>query len=424
MNFCTRIAQCFVYFYNKKRLITKMNYRKIIVFGIAIAILGFGFFAMKQFSGMKTLPPERPPVSSTNYVKVNTVEYREIDTEVIAYGRITSSQPLNLIAEVGGRLLPGQIQLKPGINFSRGQLLCRINDAETRLNLQSQKSEFLNLIASSLPDFKIDFQEDYPAWQAYFESIEIDKPLQELPPVKSNKVKTFLATKNILRDYYSIKSAEENLRKYYIYAPYDGSIATVNLEVGTVVNPGANIASIIRTDQLELEIPVEVQNIKWIKEDTEVEVMSEDGASTWKGEISRIADYVDPATQSINVYVNIEAGPNSGLYDGLYLRAVIPGDKLENAMEIPRRVLMNENEVFVVDGGVLKTRKVDVQKISRDQVLIRPVEANGLYEGDSLVIEAPANAIENMKVKALESANPANSQPQNDTVNIEIQSTT
>lgn len=401
-----------------------MNHRKLIVALIAVAILGTGFFVMKQFAGMKTLPPERPKASSTNYVKVNTVEYRDIDTEVVAYGRITSSQPLSIIAEVGGRLLPGQVNLKPGVNFKRGQLLCRINDAETRLNLQSRKSEFLNLIASSLPDFKIDFKEDYPAWQAYFERIEIDKPLQELPSVSSNKVKTFLATKNILRDYYIIKSAEENLRKYYIYAPYDGSIATVNLEVGTIVNPGANIASIIRTDQLELEIPVEVNNIRWIEEGSEVEVTSEDGVNSWKGEISRIADYVDPNTQSINVYVDIVAGSNSGLYDGLYLRAIIPGNPLENAMEIPRKVLVNENEVFVVDGGVLKTRKVNVQKINRDLVLISPVDSNGLYEGDSLVIEAPANAIENMKVRAIQSSESEKQKPQNDTVDIEIQSTT
>ena len=114
----------------------------------------------------------------------------------------------------------------------------RINDAEARLNLQARKSQFLNLIASSLPDFKIDFTEDYPAWQTYFESIEIDKSLNSLPEITTNKVKTFLATKNILGEYYSIKSGEENLRKYYLYAPYDGSIVNVNLETGTVVNPG------------------------------------------------------------------------------------------------------------------------------------------------------------------------------------------
>lgn len=379
-----------------------MNLKKLAVFAVAVLILGAGFFAMKQFAGMKELPPERPKSVSANYVKVNPVDYREVDTEVVAYGRITSSQTLNVIAEVGGRVLPGSIPLKPGANFRKGQVLCRIYGEEARLTLQARKSEFLNLIASSLPDLKIDFADDYSVWLTYFESIEIDQPLQDLPEISSNKVKTFLATKNILRDYYTIKSMEENLRKYTIYAPYDGSIATVSLEVGTVVNSGTSIASIIRTDELELEIPVEVREVRWIEEGSPAEVSLEDGSVSWQGQVVRIADYVDPTTQSINVYVNVNAGPNSGLYDGMYLKTIIPGNRLESAMEVPRRVLMNENEVFVVDGGILKTRRVNIEKITRDQVLISPLEANGLNQGDSLVIEAPANAIENMKVTTFE----------------------
>ena len=402
-----------------------MNKQKLIVLGIFVLILLGGYLLMRQFAGMKTLPPERPKTVSTNFVKVDQVAYRELDTEVVAYGRITSAQPLSLIAEVGGRLFRGQVLLKPGVNFRQGQLLYRINDAEVRLNLQSRKSEFLNLIASALPDFKIDFTDDYPAWQAYFERLEIDKPLPELPEASSSKVKTFLATRNILRDYYSIKSAEENLRKYYAYAPYDGSIATVSLETGTVVNPGATIATIIRTDELELEIPMEVNNVKWVEEGGPVEVTSEDGSRSWTGKVTRIADFVDPNSQSINVYIRVDAGPDSGLYDGLYLRAIIPGSRLESAMEIPRRVLVNDDEVFVVEKGVLKTRKVNVQKINQDQVLISPLEANGLNEGDSLVVEAPSNAIENMRVTTeVMSPKPAAKKDQRDTVNIENQTST
>jgi membrane fusion protein, multidrug efflux system len=384
-----------------------MNIRKVAVFGVAVFILGGGFIAMQQFAGMKELPPERPKAVSSNFVKVDPVSYQEVDTEVVAYGRITSSQTLNIIAEVGGRLLPGSNPLKPGINFRRGQVLCRIHGEEARLTLQSRKSEFLNLIASSLPDLKIDFADDFPAWQAYFESIEMDQPLKPLPEINSNKLKTFLATKNILRDYYNIKSLEENLRKYTIYAPYDGSIASVAFEVGTIVSPGTNIASIIRTDKLELEIPVEIEDVKWIEENAAVEVMSEDGSQAWLGRVARVADYVDPNTQSINVYVEVNAGPDSGLYDGMYLKTVIPGSRLVSAMEIPRRVLQNDDEVFVVDGGVLKTRRVKIEKITRDQVLISPLDINGLNEGDSLVIEAPANAIEDMKVTTFNASSQA-----------------
>ena len=377
-----------------------MNARKIVVAVVVIAIVGAGYFLMELFSNQKELPPERPRAEAANYVKVNTVKYEDIDTEIVAYGRITSSQSLNIIAEVGGRLLPGNVNLKPGENFRQGQILCRIYDVEARLGLQSRKSEYLNLIAATLPDVKIDYADRYDEWIKYFEGIEIDKPLPVLPEVSNLKLKTFLASKNILREYYSIRSAEENLRKYTIYAPYNGSISSVNLEVGTIVNPGTTIASIIRTDKLELEIPVEVKDIRWVTEGSPVEVISEDEDKSWKGFIIRKADRVDPNTQSINVYISVEAGPDSGLFDGLYLKAVIPGNTLESALEVPRRILQRNDEVFVVENGLLKSKKVNIQKINNDNVLI-----NGLAEGDSLVLEAPVNASENMKVMIYEPEN-------------------
>jgi hypothetical protein len=107
-----------------------MNVRKLIVAVVVIAIFAAGYFLMKLFANQKELPPERPKVEAANYVKVNTVKYDNIDTEIVAYGRITSSQSLNIIAEVGGRLLPGNINLKPGENFRQGQILCRIYDVE------------------------------------------------------------------------------------------------------------------------------------------------------------------------------------------------------------------------------------------------------------------------------------------------------
>lgn len=384
-----------------------MNLRKIIVGLVVVAIIAAGYFMMQFFANQKELPPERPKTEATNYVKVNAVKYEDIDTEIVAFGRITSSQSLNIIAEVGGRLLPGNISLKPGENFRQGQILCRIYDVEAQLNLQSRKSQYLNLIVSTLPDVKIDYSDRYDAWLEYFEKIEIDKPLPDLPELSELKLKTFMATKNVLSEYYAIRSAEENLRKYTIYAPYDGSISMVNLEVGTIVNPGATIASIIRTDKLEIEVPVEVKDIKWVREGELVQVMSEDEQREWEGFVVRIGDRVDPNTQSINVYISVEAGPNSGLYDGLYLKAVIPGSTLESALEVPRRILQSNDEVFVVQNGMLKSKKVNIQKINNDNVLI-----NGLSEGDSLVLEAPVNAAENMRVEIFENTrlSPSSSQ--------------
>jgi len=361
-----------------------------------LAIVGGGFKLMGFLASQKEAPPERPKPEVVNYVKAIEFKPTDIETEVEAYGRISSSQQLNLTAEVGGRLLAGSIPFKEGRNFTRGQLLCKIHDTEQRLSLQARKSTFLNLLASILPDLRIDFPDTYIAWQAYFDAIELDKDLPDLPKMETSKEKTFLATKNILGEFYSIKSIEENLKKYNVYAPYTGSISQVNVEVGSIVNPGTQIGSIIRTDQLELSMPVELRDITFVELGKRVKVEDQTG-KTWRGEVVRIADLVDPSTQSVNVFINVEKPGRGEIYDGLYLKAQIPGKVVKNAMSILRSIIRNKDEVFVVEGGVLKTKKITIQKVSGENAII-----SGLNAGDLLVTDAPANASNNMKVTIAE----------------------
>lgn len=373
--------------------------KKLIVAAVAILILAGGFGLMRYFASLKEAPPERTPPVSANFVKVEPVKYNKIETEIVAYGRVGSSQPIDLIAEVGGRLLPGAVPVKEGQNFRRGQLLFRVFDDEVKLNLQSRKSEFLNILATILPDIKIDFPDSFQNWDQYFQQIDIEKELPQLPKPASSKEKTFLAVRNILRDYYSIKSQEENLRKYFVYAPYNGSFSSVTLEAGTIVRPGSNIARIIRTDQLELEIPVEVKDIRWLEIGKQVNIYTQNEQSEWTGRIVRIGDIVNPNTQSINVYIDINSKSEDPIYDGLYLKAVIPGKSIEAGMEIPRRIIHNENEIFIVEQGELKSRQINIEKVDRDNVIF-----SGLEEGKVVVLEAPTNASEGMKVEVLKNS--------------------
>jgi multidrug efflux pump subunit AcrA (membrane-fusion protein) len=346
---------------------------------------------------LKKLPLVRPSQKVVNYVTVKKVDYSDLKTEVSAFGRVGSSQPLDLIAEVGGKLLKGQIEFKEGANFSKGQLLCSIYDTDTRLNVLARKSQFLNMLATTLPDIKYDFPESYDMWKKYFDEIDLEKELPPHPKPKSSKEKTFLASKNLLSEYYSIKSLEDNLRKFHIYAPYSGSIATVSRELGTVVSPGTNIARIIRTDKLELEVPVEIQDIKWVKKGTSVEVVSEDGMNKWYGSVVRVGDFVDPNTHSIIVYIALNYNKENPLYDGSYLKAVIPGKEIKQAIKVPRKIIQNNNKVFIVEHDTLLTAKnINLLKIEKDSVII-----NGLNPGDLLVTDAPANASNKMTVEIL-----------------------
>lgn len=371
-----------------------MDKRKIIILIVTFLIIFLGILLKNYFASKKEEPKKMLPSSAERIVKVKPVFYSEIQSGIIAFGRVNTAQSVSLIAEVGGRLLQGTIPLKEATVFNKGDIIYRIDDREARFNLQSQKSEFLNNVASALADIKIDFPDELLKWENFLQQIEINKSLPELPEIKSRKEKTFISNRKLLTQYYTIKSAEERLAKYTFIAPYKGSIAQLNFEEGSIVNPGANIGRIIRTDEMEAEIPVKSENIKWIEIGMPVKLFADNKSMSWDGKIVRISDYVDPNTQSIMVYVKLLPNAQFKLYEGIYLQAEIEGKKLVNTMEIPRKALVNNNQVYVVESNKLKLKPITIHKVNPNSILF-----SGLEEGELVVVESIVNMAENTTVK-------------------------
>jgi hypothetical protein len=207
--------------------------RKLIVTGTTLGIIVLAVMLAGFFSGQKKAPENRKPPVVLKTVSTKKVSYDRLKTSVVSYGRVETAQSLDLLSEVGGRMSEGSIRLKEGERFQKGTLLFYIDDEEAVLNLKSQKSNFLRDLAGILPDFKVDFNDNFDTWQQYFNSLNIDKKFASLPKTKSEKEKTFLATKGIYSSYYSIKSAEVRLSKHRYYAPFSGSITEVNLQSGS-----------------------------------------------------------------------------------------------------------------------------------------------------------------------------------------------
>jgi membrane fusion protein (multidrug efflux system) len=373
-----------------------MKNRKLIIGFSILGIIAAAFLLMMVLSSFRKEPPKMPPKEIKRYVKAQKVAYGDIESQVAGSGRLSSMQEVDVIAEVQGKILKGDVPLKKGQSFKKGDLLFRIYDQEARLGLLARKSRFLNAIANLLPDFKVDFPDSYKNWTDFLGSIDIEQDLPPLPKIKAAKEKIFLAGRNILSDYYGIKSEEVRLKKYKIYASFTGTYTDVFLEVGSVANPGSRIGEIIRTDQLELEVPIEVHNADWIKFKDPVYVTTGDGSREWSGKVVRKADFVDARTQSVSIFVGLESTPENPLYPGMYLKAVFPGIIVRNAMQMPRNAVFNTNEVFVVKDGRLAKEQISIYKVDEKTLIF-----SGLEEGIDLVVEPLVNATEDLKVEII-----------------------
>lgn len=374
-----------------------MSWRKITFIVVALIILLGGSAALSElFVSMKPETKRMPEKEIKRFVKAQAVKYSEITSPLSVPGRAVSGSQVTLVSEASGKIEPGAVPLRKGTSFKKGQLVATIYKDEVELALKARKSKFLTTMTSLLPDMKVDFPENLSAYEMFFRAIDLDENIPEMPLVKNEKLKVFLASRNVFSDYYGIKQDEKRLERHSLYAPFNGTFTQVNFEVGGYVNTGGQIAKMIRTDQVEIEVPVQNIASKWIKIGDKVHVISEDKQSVKPGLVVRKSNFIEANTQSRSIFVEVKSSTQDELLTGEYKEVEFPGQKINAAMEIPRNAVFNSNEVFIVVDGKLKKQEINVLKWNETTLIF-----NGIEEGQKIVIEPLISAKENSSVSIL-----------------------
>ncbi len=115
-----------------------MNWRKTIVTVIVVVILFVVVYMITgMLSGMAEAPEEKQKEAIKLYVKTEIATTTEIHPEATYRGRVASLGNVVLSAEVSGMILPGDVPLKEGQSFHKGDVLVSIYDEDKKASLQS-----------------------------------------------------------------------------------------------------------------------------------------------------------------------------------------------------------------------------------------------------------------------------------------------
>ena len=324
-------------------------------------------------------------------VTASYISNDSIPSIIKGYGRVVSTSTISLSAEVQGKITAA-ITLKKGIHFKKGQALFSLNSSDAKLALKARKSGFLGMLTNILPDIKVDLPERFNTWNNFYKGLKVNEPISRFPTFTSLKEKNFIISRKILTEYYQIKSDEERLKKYSISAPFDGSIIDAFTDVGAIVNPGSPVLSIIRDNTMEIEIPIATEKIDQLAIGSAVTLV-DNNYKSFEGKVIRIGDYINQQTQTVPVFINITS-QTDGLYNGMYLDANIVGNGFDNVVEIPRKALISNNEVHIVEtDSVLTSLKVNVIDYKENTVTV-----SGIPNNSNVVTESVVNINEGDKV--------------------------
>lgn len=357
-----------------------------------VLVVSYGL--MRFLIAQREAPPVRRSIEARRFVRVEPVTYGRIQATVSEKGRLNSMAEIDIVAEASGRIEPGDVVLKKGASFSKGDELFVIYPDEAKLSLKARKSQYQNTLAGIIPDLVIDFPEAEKPFTDFFNAIEVDKALPPMPEIGDDKLKIFLASRNVISEYYNIQRDELQLERRTVVAPFTGTYTEVYMELGAYTNAGGRVARAIQTNDLEMEVPVVRADAAWIRLGDPVQVVSEARSLNWEGTVIRKGQFVDENTQSQSIFIRIKAKANQTLLAGEYLTAIFPVRPIEDVMEIPRNAVFNTNEVFVVQDGRLAKKFIDVVKLN-DRTLI----FKGIPEGDTVVVQQLINVSEGTLVQ-------------------------
>ncbi|MEL7162232.1 MAG: efflux RND transporter periplasmic adaptor subunit, partial [Bacteroidota bacterium] len=230
-----------------------------------------------------------------------------------------------------------------------------------------------------------------PAWERFTNAIKATEELPDLPEITHEQLHYFISAKGIPAQYYQIKASEATLDDYRVTAPFSGRLTRANVDPGTVVQPGQQLATISRTDVYEVRAAVPAAAVPKMKPGQRIELTARNLDQTYTGTVNRFGTAIDPSTQTVTAFLRV-SGPQ--LREGLYLEGELPGEKLEQVAVLPKEALNRDGSVHVIANGTVSLRAVTPVLIEADKVYLR-----GLTAGEIIITESVNQPIVGTKAR-------------------------
>ena len=367
--------------------------RKVILFLLGVGIIGGALYFAKDLASKRSFPKPKEKKVVTN-VFADVVKNGNIPITITTSGRLVAKNRLELYSEVQGLFKTSAHDFKPGVWYKKGESLLDIDSDEHTANLRSQKSNLLNQIVLLLPDLRLDYSTSFPNWEKYVSNFNVEGPLQSLPEPTSEKEKLFITGKNLYTSFYNVKALEERLIKYRLRAPYTGVLTQALVTPGTLVRAGQKLGEFIDPSVYELAVPINTSYGDRVQRGQSVILANIERTKEWTGKVIRVNSLVDPATQSIQIFISVRG---KGLREGMFLEADLAAREQKNAYEIDRKLLVNDNQVFFVQDSLLSLQDVETVYFKENSVVI-----SGLTDGMKLLSKPVPGAFPGMRVQVLE----------------------
>jgi multidrug efflux system membrane fusion protein len=353
-------------------------------------------------------------------VRVVRADPAPAQLRVRAQGTVEPRTEIDLVSEVAGRIVWVSPELASGGFFDTGDVLVRIDRRDYEVSLEGANASVARAESDLVHANSVLARQQKMGRTGASSRSKLDDAIHDKASAEAGLREARVAVRN----------AELNLERSEIRAQFAGRVREKHVDVGEFVSRGANLARVYSVDYAEVRLPLNVADLAYLDlplgfrgsergEEGEGEPGQGQGARrgpavvlsaqfagkkhTWQGVIVRTEGALDARTRMLSVVARVDdpygreqTSDRPPLPIGLFVDAQIEGRVAEQVFELPRSVLLNRDQVWVVDvEDRLRGRRVDVLRSEGDRTWIRA----GIAPGDRVVTSPLDTAVEGMKVR-------------------------
>ncbi|WP_162143746.1 efflux RND transporter periplasmic adaptor subunit [Hellea balneolensis] len=388
--------------------------RKFLMIFIPIAIV-LGFFVLTSIIiALNKKPEEKKRSFNTLAVIADYAVQDDVQLSVTTQGEARPRTEIDLVPEVGGKIVYVSPNFIEGGIIRKGETLIRVEDSDYKVNVIRAKANIAQaeqVLIREKAEGEIARQDYEELGRGEASALALRQPQQAQ------------AEASLMAAQAELETAELQLKRTAVRAPFDGRVRTKSSDLGQFVSPGRALGRIFSTDIVEVRLPLTDADLSKI--DLPIAFVAKDRASApdvtlsaviggktqfWNGKIMRTDPTYDTQTRALFAIAEVfdpygDGSSENGvpLPPGLFVDAVVKGKTFENVIVLPRDGLRPEDEVYVVnDKGKVDVRVADVLDTDADKAFL----FSGVEAGELVVLSPMEKSRVSMTLKVLDAEDP------------------
>jgi RND family efflux transporter MFP subunit len=207
--------------------------------------------------------------------------------------------------------------------------------------------------------------------------------------LRANDAAVSVAEANVVAQQAALQVLQQQKAYQSVVAPFDGVITQRNIDIGSLVQADAVnstfMFTILQSNVIRTQVYVPQDAATGVVPGIDAVIhVPELPDHPFPGKVTRIADALQPGTRTLLVEIDIP-NPDGALSTGIYATAELHIPRKTPSFTVPAgAIIFNKNgvQVAVVEGGVVRLRKITIARDRGTEVEVR----DGIKAGDRVIL--------------------------------------